>query len=106
MTGVMGEILEHYGQTVTLRSRDGEKSVRAFIQPAAARDETVPGEQTSIGWIDERLWRYTGLEEGQPGDTVIWRGRSFRVRSSREHALSDEINHWWALLEPERRAAE
>lgn len=63
MTGVMGEILEHYGQTVTLRSRDGEKSVRAFIQPAAARDETVPGEQTSIGWIDERLWRYTGLEE-------------------------------------------
>ena len=46
MTGVMGEILEHYGQTVTLRSRDGEKSVRAFIQPAAARDETVPGEQT------------------------------------------------------------
>ncbi len=106
MTGVMGEILEHYGQTVTLRSRDGEKSVRAFIQPAAARDETVPGEQTSIGWIDERLWRYTGLEEVQPGDTVIWRGRSFRVRSSREHALSDEINHWWALLEPERRAAE
>ena len=106
MTGVMGEILEHYGQTVTLRSRDGEKSVRAFIQPAAARDETVPGEQTSIGWIDERLWRYTGLEEVQPGDTVIWRGRSFRVRSSREHALSDEINHWWALLEPERTAAE
>ena len=106
MTGVMGEILEHYGQTVTLRSRDGEKSVRAFIQPAAARDETVPGEQTSIGWIDERLWRYIGLEEVQLGDTVIWRGRSFRVRSSREHALSDEINHWWALLEPERRAAE
>ena len=105
-SGVRGEILEHYGQTVTLRSRDGEKSVRAFIQPAAARDETVPGEQTPIGWIDERLWRYTGLEEVQPGDTVIWRGRSFRVRSSREHALSDEINHWWALLEPERRAAE
>ena len=69
MTGVMGEILEHYGQTVTLRSRDGEKSIRAFIQPAAARDETVPGEQTPI-------------------------------------ALSDEINQWWALLEPERRAAE
>ena len=46
MTGVMGEILEHYGQTVTLRSRDGEKSIRAFIQPAAARDETVPGSVT------------------------------------------------------------
>ena len=89
MTGVMGEILERYGQTVTLRSRDGEKSVRAFIQPAAARDETVPGEQTPIGWIDERLWRYTGLEEVQPGDTVIWRGRSFRVRSSREHARAE-----------------
>ena len=80
MTGVMGEILEHYGQTVTLRSRDGEKSVRAFIQPAAARDETVPGEQTPIGWIDERLWRYTGLEEVQPGDTVIWRDVSCGFR--------------------------
>ena len=68
MTGVMGEILERYGQTVTLRSRDGEKSVRAFIQPAVARNETVPGEQTPIGWIDERLWRYTGLEEVQSGD--------------------------------------
>ena len=97
MTGVMGEILEHYGQTVMFQD---------LPHHAAARDETVPGEQTPIGWIDERLWRYTGLEEVQPGDTVIWRGRSFRVRSSREHALSDEINHWWALLEPERRAAE
>ena len=61
MTGVMGEILEHYGQTVTLRSRDGEKSVRAFIQPAAARDETVPGEQTPIGWIDERPSTANGI---------------------------------------------
>lgn len=102
----MERILEWYGQSVTLKNKDGEQEIRAFLQPEKARTETVPGEQTPIGWIDERLWRYTGLEEVQPGDTVIWRGRSFRVRSSREHALSDEINHWWALLEPERRAAE
>ena len=106
MTGVMEEILERYGQTVTLRKQDGEKSVRAFIQPTAVRDETAPGERTPIGWVDGRLWRYTGLEEVQPGDTIAWGARRFRVRSSREHTLSDEINHWWAVLEPERRAAE
>ena len=92
MTGVMGEILKHYGQTVTLRSRDGEKSVRAFIQPAATRNEAVPGEQTPIGWIDERLWRYTGLEEVQPGDTVIWQGTAASgCEAAGNTALSDEM---------------
>ena len=105
MTGVMGEILERYGQTVTLRSRDGEKSVRAFIQPAAARDEIVPGEQTPIGWVDERLWSYIGLAAVEPGDIIRQGNTAYRVRSSRAYWLGDQVHHWWALLETEREAA-
>lgn len=106
MTGVMGEILEHYGQTVTLRSRDGEKSVRAFIQPAAARDETVPGEQTS-----HRLDRRTAVAVyraggGPAGGYRHLEGTKLSGAKQPGTRLSDEINHWWALLEPERRAAE
>ena len=42
MTGVMGEILEHYGQTVTLRSRDGEKSVRPLLGMRQCRESRHP----------------------------------------------------------------
>lgn len=106
MTGVMGEILEHYGQTVTLRSRDGEKSVRAFIQPAAARDETVPGEQTPIGWIDERLWRYTGWRRSSRGTPLFGGDEAFGCEAAGNTPCQTRSITGGALLEPERRAAE
>ena len=40
----MERILERYGQSATLKNKDGEQEIRAFLQPEKARTETVPGE--------------------------------------------------------------
>lgn len=101
----MERILERYGQSVTLKNKDGEQEIRAFLQPEKARTETVPGEQTPIGWVDERLWSYIGLAAMEPGDIIRQGNTAYRVRSSRAYWLGDQVHHWWALLETEREAA-
>lgn len=101
----MERILEWYGQSVTLKNTDGEQEIRAFLQPEKARTETVPGEQTPIGWVDERLWSYIGLAAVEPGDIIRQGNTAYRVRSSRAYWLGDQVHHWWALLETEREAA-
>ena len=102
---MMQRILERYGQTVTLRKQDGSKEIRAFLQPEKTREEVVPGEQTPIGWVDQRRWSYIGLEAVEPGDVMEQDGTAYRVRSSRAFRLGDTVHHWWASLEAEREAA-
>ena len=63
------------------------------------------GTVTPIGWVDDRLWSYIGLEAVEPGDVIVQGGVSYRVRSSRAYWLGDAVHHWWALLEREREAA-
>ena len=101
----MQELLRRYGQSATLKNPAGEKMIRAFLQPEKARTETVPGEQTPIGWVDERLWSYIGLAAVEPGDIIRQGNTAYRVRSSRAYWLGDQVHHWWALLETEREAA-
>ena len=96
----MERILERYGQSVTLKNKDGEQEIRAFLQPEKARTETVPGEQTPIGWVDERLWSYIGLAAVEPGDIIRQGNTAYRA-----YWLGDQVHHWWALLETEREAA-
>lgn len=99
-------ILTRYGQTVTLKSGEITRTVRAFIRPEVRRDEAVPGTQTAIGWVDDRLWRYIGTAEVRSGDVIVWNETAFRVRSSRAYALGDAVHHWQASLEREREAAQ
>lgn len=98
------EILYRYGQEAALRTAEGERPIRAFLQPLAEKGEQVPGVATSIGWIDERLWLYLGREMVEPGDTVVWNGMAFQVRSSRPYFIGQTLTHWWAMLEWEREA--
>lgn len=100
------DILTQYGQTVTLKNKDGVRTIQGFMQPDTSREENVPGEQTAIGWMDTRLWRYIGREEVQPGDILVWRETAYRVRSSRAYCLGDTVHHWGASLEREREAAQ
>lgn len=99
-------VLAQYGQTVTLKNTQGTQTVRAFIQPEVSRGETVPGTQTAIGWVDDRLWRYIGTAEVQTGDMIVWQETAYRVRSSRAYCLGDAVHHWQASLEQEREAAQ
>lgn len=100
------EILERYGQTVTLETAEGETEARAFLQPVQERREEVPGTVTEIGWVDGRLWLYLGRQEVRPGETVRWNGTAFQVRSSRPHYTGGALSHWWAALEQRWEAAE
>ena len=102
----MQGILERYGQSVTVLTAEGETADRAFLQPVAERGEHVPTGMTGLGWDDARDWLYLGLSKVEEGDTVSWKEYSFRVRSSRAYYIGEELNHWWALLEQAKEAAE
>jgi hypothetical protein len=93
--------LERHGQTVLLRTAEGEETVRAFLQPVTARDEQVPSGMSGIGWLDGRRWQYLGQAAVRAGDTLVWNGMMFRVRSSRAYAAGETELYWWATLEQE-----
>ena len=89
------EILERYGQTVTVQMTDGQVPTRAFLQPV-----------TGLGWSAGRWWLYLGQPPVGPADRVLWNGMTFRVRSSRPYYIGKTLTYWWASLETEREAAE
>ena len=103
MTRWVEEILERFGQQVTVEHDGTAETVRAFLQPIRERDESVP-ETAAIGWLDGRLWRYLGQTAVEAGDLVCWNGQRFRVRSERPHYIGDTLCHWRAVLERAREA--
>lgn len=101
MTRWVEEILERFGQEVTVERAGTAENVRAFLQPITQRDEAVP-ETAAIGWLDGRLWLYLGRTAVEAGDLVCWNGQRFRVRSGRPHYIGDTLCHWRAVLERAR----
>ena len=106
MTDWVRQVLERYGQDVTVDTADGERTARAFLQPVAERDERARSDFTSIGWVDGRLWLYLGQTALEEGESLAWEGRRFRVRSCRPYYIGNALSHYWAALEQEREAAE
>ena len=103
MTRWVDRSLRRYGQEATVERDGAAEAVRAFLQPVRERDESVP-ETTAVGWLDGRLWLYLGKAAVRAGDTVLWNGRRFRVRSGRPHYIGTELSHWRAVLERAREA--
>lgn len=101
MTRWVEALLSRYGQEIAVERERGTETVRAFLQPIRERDESVP-ETTAAGWLDGRLWLYLGRTAMEAGDTVLWRGRRFRVRSGRPHYIGERLCHWRAVLERAR----
>ena len=106
MTGWVRQILEGYGQKVTVQTGETTVDVRAFLQPVPERGEQAREEATPIGWVDGRLWLYLGQTALEEGESLAWEGRRFRVRSCRPYYIGDRLSHYWAALEREREAAE
>ncbi len=94
-----GRILARYGQAVLVERNGRQETAQAFIQPLFRREEDVPETVTGIGWTDGRVWRYLGRTEAAEGDTVVWQGRRFRVRSGRGWYLGGRLVCWQAVLE-------
>ena len=99
MEQMWNEILERFGQTVTLRGEQ-EVSCRALVQPWLERktEQEVPG---PLGFGRKDLYRYMGPAQHPLGlDTVVvWNGRDYRVRSA--HKVGEGVcPYWWAVLFP------
>ena len=105
MTGWVRQILERYGQKVTVQAGESTVSARAFLQPVPERGEQAREEVTPIGWTDGRLWLYLGQMALEETDTLGWNGWTFRVHSCRPYYVGDRLSHYWAVLEREREAA-
>ena len=101
MTRWVEALLSRYGQEIAVERERGTETVRAFLQPIRERDESVP-ETTAAGWLDGRLWLYLGRAAAETGDTVVWNGTAFRVRSGRPLYIGGALSHWRAVLERER----
>ena len=104
MRGQIQEILRRFGQRVVLRPREDALETRAFLQPVTRRNEQMPEEMMELGSLDGRLWLYLGVAEIADGDSILWNGDEFRVRSSRPWYVGDQLLYWWAALERAKEA--
>lgn len=98
------KILDRFGQEVLLRTAEGERPIRAFLQPLWRRDERTEGDYSPIGWLDGRLWLYLGREAVESGDALSWNGMEFLVRSGRPYYIGGTLSHYQASLERRREA--
>ena len=105
MKKAIQEILDRYGQSVTVHLADGDVVVRAFLQPVTRSDEQAPEEMTELGSVDGRLWLYLGQMAVEAGDQMTWNGTNFLVRSSRPYSIGETLLYWWAALEEAKEAA-
>jgi hypothetical protein len=106
MTDWIREILNRYGQVVTIRTKDGDVTARALIQPVTERQEQEPDAVSELGALDKRLWLYLGRSAVDPEHRILWNGMEFRVRSSRPYYVGETMLYWWASLERAKEAAE
>ena len=106
ITDWVRQVLERYGQEVTLHHEGTETALRAFLQPVTEKGERVPDTATALCWLDGRQWLYLGQASLETGDTLTWKGLTFQVRSCRPYYIGEALCHYWAALEKEREAAE
>ena len=100
MERMWNDILERFGQDVTLRSAEGDVSVKALVQPCLERnrEQEIPG---PLGLERRERFRYMGpAEHPLSMDTVVeWKDRTYRVQST--HLVGEGVcAHWWAILCP------
>lgn len=105
MEQVWVDILERFGEDVTLHKKEVDIPLKALIQPCLKREreQERPG-PLGIGRRDYFL--YMGPAQVDiPLDTVVeWRGKEYRVEHA--HLVGERVcPHWWAALYPREEAA-
>lgn len=105
MTGRWEQILEKYGQTVTVYPADGGAGAqyRAFLQPVREQGaEFFQRQPTPLGLARQDKWICLGgpdmaLDE-LDGGYIAWGELTFTVRSAQPVYLGEELVYWWGLL--------
>ncbi len=94
-----GDILEQYGQRVSLWRGEEVREVRAFFQPV---EEKTAGETpTPLGVAPAGKWLYLGPAEEPLEDVerLAWRGRWFQLLRCREVPWGEGTAYRWAVAE-------
>lgn len=99
-------VLRRYGQQVVW-PETGREGL-AFVQPVLVKRENPMSARTPLGEADRRRWLYIG--SGEPplaeGDRLRCQGMLFRVREAMPVCWEGQLLYWWAVLLPEKEAAE
>lgn len=102
--GAVMQLLDRYGQTVTLRKEGTERTGKAILQPLREKgvEQEVPA---AVGLCRGDRFLYIGqaeltLEAGTDM-RVLWNGQGYRIRSAQPVFVGEKISHWQAYLTPE-----
>lgn len=105
MTERWEQILERYGQTVTVYPADGGAGAqcRAFLQPVREQGaDFFQRQPTPLGLARKDRWICLGGPElalDQVGRGYLaWGEVSFTVRSAQPVYLGEKLVYWWGLL--------
>lgn len=94
-------LMERYGHQSTLNGQD----TQVLLQPVPNNSKAAPYAVTSLGTVDDRLWLCYSVEETCPGDSIVWNGKTFIVRTSEQFVLSDFLSYWRAVMEPAKEVS-
>lgn len=99
------QIVERYGQSVTLYPRGHREGVRhlVFLQPVQEQGQTFfQNLPTPLGPVRQDRWICMGGPElalDRLGDGYLeWNGQRFSVRSAQPVYIGDTLVYWWGLL--------
>ena len=102
-------LMTRYGQRVELtgREEDWSREMRAFLQPAAKRRETLPASATPLGAVSRQRWIYVGSGDQalRPGDRVVCGELRLVVQEAQLLRWQDGVLCCWAILRREKEAA-
>lgn len=96
---VWKDLLERYGQKVTLMGAEGEVSVRAFFQPVKEKKDGEAATAIGIRPLGKHLYLGPADVAVEEGEEVRWNGASFRFHRVRCVPVGDKIAYRWGLCE-------
>lgn len=104
MRELIERILAAYGSGMTIVCADGEKAVRAFLQPVTEKSrETMRKTIGMLGEIPVGRFLYVGpAEPALPEDAEVrFRGERYRACRTETLVVADEALYVWGLLKKE-----
>lgn len=104
MREMIERILAAYGSEMTITCADGEKAVRAFLQPVTEKSrETMRRSIQTLGEIPAGRYVYIGPAEPalREDAAVIFRGGRYSACRAETLILAGEALYVWGLLRKE-----
>lgn len=106
-----GELLNRYGNTVTVKRGGRTEVVHAFVQPLRRRHRLyINDKMLPAGYFDNAYRLYIGDRRCHfsygDGTELTCNGEAYSVVTSEEFIVGDETAYIWAILRPKKELKE